>query len=65
MRRKLEWFKRTLLGYSVVFVGVDVTNTVIHRPFREPIMKSTKTSKSLRGRSYSMIVFDEYVEEQS
>lgn len=51
---------RTLFGYTVVFVNVDYEHIVKHRPFRQPVMKSTRLTKRFpKGKAYEMMVFDE------
>lgn len=58
--QKARWIWRTLFGYTVVFVNPDYEHYVKHRPFRQPIMKSTRlTKQTLRGKSYDMLVYDE------
>jgi len=60
--KKFVWVRRTLFGYTVMFVSVERNYTVVHRPFRQPLMTSEKTTPtSFRGKSYTAIIFDEVV----
>lgn len=59
-KNRWAWFKRTLFGYKVVFVSVDYEHIVKHRPFRHPVMKTTRLTKWFpEGKAYEMMVFDE------
>lgn len=59
----MSWFWRTLSGYTATFVDIDKEWTVKHRPFRKPLMSSTKHS-GLRGKNLTAIYFDEWVAPQ-
>lgn len=55
-----SWFWKTLTGYTVTFINLDYEHVVTHRPFRQPLMESTRmTKKPLKGKAYEMIIYDE------
>ena len=60
-KNRWAWFRRTLFGYTIMFVSVDYENIVRHRPFRAPEMKSTRITKQpkMRGKKFEMIIYDE------
>lgn len=59
---KWRWFKRTLFGYKVMFVSPKRSYTVIHRPFRSPIMEASNAINKVPYRTYTQVIFDEVVD---
>lgn len=61
VKRRWGWIKKTLFGYKLTIVSPTTIHHIEHRPFREPTITSERTTHhSLRGRSASVMILDEY-----